>query len=92
MSSTWCSGSPRRCYRSPYALVVSRFDDATVVVVDSRSTARKGVRRTLQMLDQIHAPVLGVVFNGAPVGGGYGYASDTPKRTVRRRMAVPTSR
>ncbi|MGH9085986.1 MAG: polysaccharide biosynthesis tyrosine autokinase [Acidimicrobiales bacterium] len=55
------------------ALVVSRFVDATLVVVDSRSTARRAVGRTLQMLGQVNAPVLGIVLNGLPEGGGYGY-------------------
>ncbi len=69
------------------ALVVSRLVDATLVVVDSRSTARKAVRRTLQLLAQVHAPVLGVVFNGAPVGGSYGYGysyeADRPRSASR---------
>jgi capsular exopolysaccharide synthesis family protein len=55
------------------ALVVSRIVDATIVVVDSRSTARKAVGRTLQMLGQVSAPVLGIVLNGLPEGNGYGY-------------------
>lgn len=61
------------------ALVVSRMVDATLVVADSRSTARKGVKRTLQMLGQVNAPVVGVVLNGLPsggqYGGGYGYGA-----------------
>ena len=55
------------------ALVVSRMVDGTLVVADSRSTARKGVKRTLQMLAQVNAPLLGVVLNGLPSGGSYGY-------------------
>lgn len=80
------------------ALVVSRFVDATLVLVDSRSTARKSVRRTLQLLAQVNAPVLGVIFNGAPVGGvygygyGYGYGTDGPRRVSRRRTPATTSR
>ena len=70
---------------------MSRFVDATLVVVDSRSTARKSVRRTLQLLGQVNAPVLGVIFNGAPVGGAYGYGyghgytygADKPRRQRR---------
>lgn len=68
---------------------MSRFVDATLVVVDSRSTARKSVRRTLQLLGQVNAPVLGVIFNGAPVGGAYGYGytygSDHQSRRQRKR-------
>ena len=32
------------------ALVVSRLVDATIVVADSRTTERRAVRRTLQLL------------------------------------------
>ena len=75
------------------ALVVSRFVDAMLVVVDSRSTARKAVRRTLQLLGQVNAPVLGVVFNGASASGGYGYGygstygRDEQTRRQRKRIA-----
>lgn len=76
------------------ALVVSRFVDATLVVVDSRSTARKAVGRTLQMLGQVNAPVLGVVLNGIATGGsrgygyGYGYSYEpaSPSRRPRRHQ------
>jgi succinoglycan biosynthesis transport protein ExoP len=54
------------------ALVVSRFVDATIVVVNAK-TARKAVGRTLQLLRQVNAPVLGTAFNGLPSGGQYGY-------------------
>lgn len=55
------------------ALVVSRMADATVVVADSRSTERRAIRRTLQQLQQVGAPVVGIVLNGLPEGGEYGY-------------------
>lgn len=55
------------------ALVVSRLADATVVVADSRSTERRAIRRTLQQLQQVGAPVVGIVLNGLPEGGEYGY-------------------
>jgi polysaccharide biosynthesis transport protein len=54
------------------ALVVSRFVDATIVVVNAK-TARKAVGRTLQLLRQVNAPVLGTAFNGLPSSGQYGY-------------------
>lgn len=62
------------------SLVVSRMADATLVVADSRSTTRKAVRRTLQMLEQVNAPVTGVVLNGLASDRGYstysyGYAN-----------------
>jgi succinoglycan biosynthesis transport protein ExoP len=55
------------------ALVVSRLADATLVVVDARTTRRNGLRRTFQLLGQVNAPVLGTVLNGASSDGGYGY-------------------
>lgn len=55
------------------SLVVSRLADATVLVVDARSTRRNGIRRALQLLRQVNAPVLGVVLNGVPSGDDYGY-------------------
>jgi capsular exopolysaccharide synthesis family protein len=55
------------------ALVVSRLADATVVVADARSTERKALRRTLQLLHQVGAPVVGIVLNGLPEGSEYGY-------------------
>jgi capsular exopolysaccharide synthesis family protein len=54
------------------SLVVSRFVDAVLVVVDARSTTRKAVRRTLQLLHQVNAPILGLVLNGISEGEGYG--------------------
>lgn len=73
------------------SLVVSRMADATLVVADSRSTSRKAVRRALQMLGQVNAPLIGVVLNGLPAEGGYGYgygygdASRTEKWSLANR-------
>ena len=71
------------------ALVVSRLVDATLVVADSRSTSRKAVTRSLQLLGQVNAPVLGMVLNGMPEGGevSYGYQSDEGRRRSRRVLA-----
>jgi capsular exopolysaccharide synthesis family protein len=55
------------------ALVVSRLADATIVVADSRSTERRAMRRTLQLLQQVSAPVIGLVLNGLPEGAEHGY-------------------
>ncbi len=46
------------------AFVVAQLADATVVVVDPAMTDRAGLRRTLQQLREVHAPVVGVVING----------------------------
>lgn len=59
------------------ALVVSRVADATLLIADSRSTARKSLTRTIAMLRQVNAPILGIVLNGIQpgdqYGDGYGY-------------------
>lgn len=76
------------------ALVVSRMAQATLVAVDSRSAALKAVRRTLQLLAQVNAPVRGLVLNGLLEGGqhgygyGYGYESEHKTRRQRTRGAV----
>jgi capsular exopolysaccharide synthesis family protein len=79
------------------ALVVSRLADATIVVVDSRSTTRKAVRRTLQLLHQVNAPVIGLVLNGLSEsnqpGYGYGYGhsyDERNRRSLRRPSANDT--
>jgi Mrp family chromosome partitioning ATPase len=62
------------------SVVVSRFSDATIVVVGAGLTRRHDLQRALAALEQAGAPVIGAVFNRA-VGGdryvygyGYGYA------------------
>jgi capsular exopolysaccharide synthesis family protein len=80
------------------ALVVSRLVDATLVVADRRSTDRKAVRRTLQLLAQVNAPVIGLVLNGMPEGGeygygyGYGYSQRSEPRSRRQRRAEAADR
>jgi receptor protein-tyrosine kinase len=78
------------------ALVVSRLVDATLVVIDGRSTTRKAVRRTLQLLQQVNAPVIGLVLNGLSDSGsgygygygyGYGHSYDDRSRKARRQAA-----
>lgn len=58
------------------ALVVSRYVDATLVVTTSGATTKRQLQRTLELLDQVGAPVVGAVLNKAPRGSssyGYGY-------------------
>jgi capsular exopolysaccharide synthesis family protein len=55
------------------ALVLARYVDAVVLVVDSRRDRRRKTQRALEMLQSVDAPVLGFVFNGGrPAGGVYG--------------------
>lgn len=69
------------------ALVVTRLADATVVVVDSRTTKCNPLRHTLQLLDQVGAPVLGFVLNAVSGGGGqYGYSYEPVEEKPSRRL------
>jgi len=64
------------------SLVLSRHVDATVVV----TTTRKDFRRTVELLNQVDATVLGVVLNGVKGGDGYGsyYGYDEPSASPSR--------
>jgi receptor protein-tyrosine kinase len=57
------------------ALVTSRFVDSCLMVVDTRTTKRKVLRHALQRLEQVAAPVTGLVLVGtAGITYGYGYS------------------
>lgn len=47
------------------ALVLSRYASAVVLVVDRRRDRAKRVRRAVEMLRSVDAPLLGIVFNSA---------------------------
>lgn len=56
------------------ALLLSRLADGVLVLASVRSTSKHELSRTLEMLDQVSAPVVGLVLNEVPTGGsGYGY-------------------
>ncbi len=70
------------------AAIVSRLVDAVLVIVDVRTTKRKVVRQALESLEQVGAPVLGLVLNGVKFGTSYGYGGDYTAaldRVARRR-------
>jgi polysaccharide biosynthesis transport protein len=56
--------------------------DATILVATAEQTTRRNVRRTLELLRQVGAPLIGVVLNrvseqeqyGYPRYGAYAYA------------------
>jgi capsular exopolysaccharide synthesis family protein len=58
------------------AIVVSRFVDATIVVVSAGDTSRRQVEETIKSLELSQAPVIGFVFNraGAEERNLYGYS------------------
>ena len=62
------------------ALVVAGWVDATLLVVAAGKTTKRGLGRTVELLRQVDAPLLGAVLNGAGSAafhqygsGGYGY-------------------
>jgi len=57
------------------ALTVAGMVDATILVAAADSSSRRGVRRSVQMLRQVGAPLVGTVLNNATTAGGmsFGY-------------------
>lgn len=56
------------------ALVLSQRVDATLLISAVRTTTGKAAARTIEMLRQVHAPLVGAVLNGVTDDGGYGYS------------------
>lgn len=79
------------------ALVVSRLVDAVLVVVNPQSTKRKALKQTLQQLEQVAAPVTGLVLLGVGAndsytyGYGFGYSYDEPAEGSERREPAATA-
>ncbi len=55
------------------ALVLSGRVDATLVICVAGATTRKELSRTMELLNQVDAPVVGTVLNGVTAESGYGY-------------------
>jgi capsular exopolysaccharide synthesis family protein len=55
------------------ALVVSEMVDACILVALVGSTTRQEVQRAVELLEQVDAPLIGMVMNGGTVEKGYGY-------------------
>jgi capsular exopolysaccharide synthesis family protein len=71
------------------SVVISSLADVTLLVVTARTTARRSLHRSIEMLSQVNAPLEGLVFNGVGSEGtygygyGYGYTAYAPSRTER---------
>jgi Mrp family chromosome partitioning ATPase len=84
------------------ASVIAERVDGVIVVVDLMSSTEQGVRRALQQLDAVKAPVLGIVINRdrSATPSAYDYysslpaSSDLPKGRGERKRArrVPAAR
>jgi non-specific protein-tyrosine kinase len=55
-------------------LVISKRVQATLVVASARRTTRKEIGRTIELLRQVDAPLIGAVLNGVTPESAYGYA------------------
>ncbi len=78
------------------ALVLSGRVDATLLVAVAGATARAEVARTVELLRQVDAPLVGAVLNGVTDEGSYGYgyqyrrdpsadARQTPKKQTPKK-------
>ena len=56
------------------AAVLSACADGSLLVATAGVTTRKDVERSLELLRQVNAPLLGMVLNGTTAETGYGYA------------------
>jgi succinoglycan biosynthesis transport protein ExoP len=57
------------------SIILAGIVDATIVVVTADGTTKRQAQRALEQLQQIEAPVVGLVLNGVGHGGaGYGYS------------------
>lgn len=54
-------------------LLVSRLVDGMLVLASAKTTSRRDLHRTVELLKQVHAPLIGTILNRVPVDGGYSY-------------------
>ncbi len=71
------------------AVVLARYCDGVVLVVDARHTRRRDARRAAQTLRAAGAPIVGFVYNrtGSPTAS-YGYGDVLPAATERGTSEV----
>jgi capsular exopolysaccharide synthesis family protein len=71
------------------AAVVSRQAGAVLLVVDLKRSHRRAMRRAVQALRSLDAPLLGLVHNRAKLqDGSYGYYAAEPVERERSRLAT----
>lgn len=54
-------------------LLLSRLVDGMLVLASAKTTSRRDLHRTVELLNQVHAPLMGTVLNRVPLDGGYAY-------------------
>jgi len=77
------------------AIILAGFVDATLLVVTAGSTTKRQAQRAAELLQQVHAPMIGTVLNAVGVGDGYdsgfdyrygyGYGQGQGQHSARRR-------
>ena len=61
------------------AVVLTRYADGVVLVVDARRSRRRNIRRAVETLRAVQAPILGLAFNRSRVSASeYGYYGALP--------------
>lgn len=55
------------------SIILGSHADATLLVIKAKSTNRRSIARSLELLNQVEAPVAGIVLNGVGDEGTYGY-------------------
>lgn len=82
------------------SVTLAGYADATILLVTARATTRRSLHRSLELLEQIDAPLEGILFNGvgreATYGYGYGYTYTEEPEGGRRKAsgsatATPTT-
>jgi non-specific protein-tyrosine kinase len=77
------------------AVVLSSRVDAVLLIATVGVTTGKALRRALEMLNQVDAPVIGTVLNGTTGDGSYGYGYQYyryDQTSPRRRGRTPRRR
>lgn len=54
-------------------LLISRLVDGMMVVGSARTTSKRDLRRCVELLEQVTAPMMGLILNRVPQDGGYAY-------------------
>lgn len=79
------------------AQILAASADAVLLVVAYRETSKRGLTRSMELLAQVEAPLVGVVLNLVPTNEGYAgqpyryetYRSRSERRRRRERSAAP---
>jgi polysaccharide biosynthesis transport protein len=70
------------------SLVIAGLADAILVVAKAGLTRKKALHRSIELLRQVEAPLVGAVLNGADSGTEYGYGSEYAPDDIPRLQKV----